>query len=486
MKSKSFKKNRGSFLIQAFIFGTISIIMIGALISWASVNIKASRLSSKREQALQIAEAGVDYYRWHLAHSPSDYTDGTGLSGPYVHDFFDKNDTKIGNFTLEIIPPPEGFTIVTIKSTGKVDSDPSIHRSIVVRMAIPSLAKYAVVANDYMRFGEGTEVYGPIHSNGGIRFDGVAYNVVSSSKTIADDPDHLGKEEFAVHTHVNPPPQTGTNDNIRLVEAPPNSVPSRSDIFVAGRIFPVPAVDFVGLTTDISQMKTKAQSNGRYISSSGSLGYHIVLKTNGTFDLYRVTRLEDFSNSCKYSESDWSVWSIRNNGQTFVANYSMPSNGIIFVEDDVWVDGQIQNKRITIASGRFPDNVNNRPAIIVNSDLLYTYYDGRDVISLISQGDINVGLKSDTNLRIDGALVAQNGRVGRHYYSSSCGTGYVRDSITLYGMIASNGRYGFAYTNGTGYDTREIIYDANLLYGPPPSFPLTSDQYEIISWEEVR
>lgn len=486
MKNNFFKKNRGSFLIQAFIFGTISIIMIGALISWAAVNIKASKISSKREQALQIAEAGIDYYRWHLAHAPSDYTDGTGLSGPYIHDFFDKNDTKIGTFELEITPPVEGFTIVTIKSTGKVDSDPSIHRSIVVRMAIPSLAKYAVVANDYMRFGEGTEVYGPIHSNGGIRFDGVAYNVVSSSKETADDPDHTGGEEFAVHTHVNPPPQTGTNDSFRSAEAPPHSVPNRSDVFVAGRVFPVPAVDFVGLTTDISQMKTKAQSNGRYISSSGSLGYHIVLKTNGTFDLYRVTRLENVSGSCSSSQDDWGVWSIRSNGQTFVANYSMPANGIIFVEDDLWVDGQIQNKRLTIAAGRFPDNVNNRPAIVINDDLLYTYYDGKDVISLISQGNINVGLKSNLNLRIDGALVAQNGRIGRHYYSSACGTGYTRNSITLYGMIASNGRYGFAYTDNTGYDTREIIYDANLLYGPPPSFPLTSDQYEIISWEEVR
>lgn len=484
---KNYKlKNKGSFLIQAFVFGTISIIMIGALISWASVNIKASRLASQREQALQIAEAGIDYYRWHLAHAPNDYTDGTGVPGPYIHDFFDKNGTKIGQYELEIDPPEEGFTNVVIKSTGRLDLDPTIYRSIEVEMAIPSLAKYAVVANDYMRFGEGTEVYGQIHSNGGIRFDGIAYNLVTSSRETADDPDHTGGVEFAVHTHVNPPPGSGVNNNFRSAEAPPNSVPNRPDVFVAGRIFPVPAVDFVGLTTDLSQMKSDAQSNGRYISSSGSLGYRIVLKTNDTFDLYRVTRLESVSGSCTSSQDDWGVWSIRSNGQTFIANYAFPANGIIFVEDDVWVDGQIQTARLTIAAGRFPDSVNNRPAIIVNSDLLYTYYDGRDVLSLIAQGNVNVGLRSENDLRIDAALVSQNGRVGRHYYGSACGTGYVRDSLTLFGMIASNERYGFAYTDGTGYDVREIIYDANLLYGPPPSFPLTSDQYEILSWEEVR
>jgi hypothetical protein len=55
----------------------------------------------------------------------------------------------------------------------------------------------------------------------------------------------------------------------------------------------------------------------------------------------------------------------------------------------------------------------------------------------------------------------------------------------LYGMIGTNQRYGYAYTDGSGYQNRDITYDANLLYGPPPSFPLTSDQYEILSWEEL-
>ena len=126
------------------------------------------------------------------------------------------------------------------------------------------------------------------------------------------------------------------------------------------------------------------------------------------------------------------------------------------------------------------------PNIMVNNDLLYSSYNGSDVMSLISQGNITAGLNSDNDLRIDAALVAQNGKIGRFYYSSSCGSNYVRNSITLYGMLASNIRYGFAYTDGTGYDVRNIIYDANLLYGPPPSFPLTSDQYQTISWQEVR
>lgn len=489
-KFATYGSRKGSILVQALVFGSIAVVIIGGLISWAGVNIKASRLAVYREQALQIAESGIDYYRWHLAHAPADYQDGTGTRTPSVHQFYDKDGNVIGSFTLQITPPASGFTIVTIKSTGKVVDDPTISRSIVARLAIPSLAKFAVVSNDNMRFGEGTEVFGPIHSNGGIRFDGLAHNVISSSRDTYDDPDHTGANEFGVHTHVNAPPGSGVNNAFRPAEAPASAVASRVDIFESGRQFPVPAVDFTGMTTDLASIKANAQASGRYFAASGSQGYHVVFKVNDTFDLYRVTALQAVGGGCSNTagQTGWSSWSIRTSGgagQTLLGNYAIPANGLIFLEDHVWVDGQINTARVTLAAGRFPDNAATRPSITINANLLYSAYDGSDVISLISQGDVNVGQYSADTLRIDAALVAQNGRVGRYYYSSSC-TNNSRSTLTLYGMIATNVRYGFAYTDGTGYDTRNIIYDANLLYGPPPSFPLTSDQYTIISWEETR
>ena len=135
------------------------------------------------------------------------------------------------------------------------------------------------------------------------------------------------------------------------------------------------------------------------------------------------------------------------NTQTFLRNYPIPTNGLVFVEDHVWVEGQINTARVTIASGKFPDNSSTRTSITVNNDLLYTNYDGQDVIALIAQNNFNVGLVSEDDLRIDAALMAQNGRVGRYYYSSSCaisGTQYwKRLTLTLYGMIGTYQRYGF-------------------------------------------
>ncbi len=480
---------RGFTLMQSIVFGAIAIVMISALVGWAGINLKTARASILRERAVQIAEAGIDYYRWHLAHAAQDFQDGTGVAGPYVHNFYDKDNVLIGSFTLNITPPPSGSTIVTIESEGKVVENPAVSRKIRTKLAIPSLAKYAFVSNSDMRFGEGTEVFGPIHSNGGIRFDGIAHNIVSSSRSDYDDADHSGANEFGVHTHVNVPPSSGVTDTFRSAEAPPTTpVPARSDVFLAGRQFPVPAVDFTGLTTNLAQIKADAQSGGRYVASSGAVGYRVVLKTNDTFDLYRVTSLSATPNNCTNSQnqSGWGTWSV---GNTQAAqNFPFPANGLLFIEDNVWVEGTINTARLTIASGRFPDNPATRTNITVNNDLQYTNYDGQDVLALIAQNNVNVGLVSDDNLRIDAALVAQNGRIGRYYYGNNCRSGgtnwYDRNSITLYGMLATYSRYGFAYTDGTGYDTRTINYDANLLYGPPPSFPLTSDQYTTISWEE--
>lgn len=479
------KKENGQLLIPIIIFSSIAIVLMGGIISWSNITIQANRRLFTREQAIQLAEAGIDYYRWHLAHAPTDFQDGTGGPGPYIHEINDKNGNRVGQFSLSITPPLIGSTRVVIESTGRPEGS-TIERTIRVEMAIPSLARYAVAANDVIRFGQGTEVFGPIHSNQGIRFDGIANNLITSALVSYNDPDHTGGSEFAVHTHVNPPPGTGVNDTFRPLEAPPNPVPSRTDVFRVGRQFPVPAIDFIGFTSDLAQMKSDAQLSGRYFASSGAQGYQIVLRTNDTFDIFRVNTQTNPSSSCANAgnfQPGWGTWSV--NTRQLLGNHPIPSNGIIFVEDNVWVEGAINTARVTIAAGRFPDNPATRPQITVNNNLIYTNYDGQDVIALISQGNLNVGLSSQNNLRIDAALVSQNGRVGRYFYASQCGSSHIRNSITLYGMIATNQRYGFAYTDGTGYQDRDIIYDANLLYSPPPSFPLTSDQYETISWQEI-
>ncbi len=466
--------NHGYLLVSALVFGSIGVILLTALVSWMAVSWKATRQLAQKEGAIQVAEAGIDYYRWHLAHAKQDFKDGLVTSGPYIHQFYNSLGQNIGYYQLTITPPAVGSTLVTVVSRGFMAST-SLNRAIEAKFAIPSLAKYAVAANDNMRFGAGTVTVGPVHSNGGIHFDGLAKNVVTSAKDKYLDPDYSNSPyQFGVYTQVSP-----------ADPSPPAAVPSRTDVFVSGRQFPVPAIDFTGFSANLAQIKTDAQSAGRYFASSGSgnYGYNVVLKTNGTFDLYKVTSLQSPNSGCNTaSQSGWGTWSIRN--QTLLGNYTYPANGLIFLEDHVWVEGQINQARLTIAAGAFPENSNTYKSITVNKNVSYTNFDGRDVLALISQNNFNIGQLSNDVLEIDAALVAKNGRVGRYYYNSGC-TNYKRSTLNLYGMIATNLRYGFAYIDGTGYATRNLTYDGNLLYGPPPSFPLTSDNYSVISWREV-
>ena len=115
--------------------------------------------------------------------------------------------------------------------------------------------------------------------------------------------------------------------------------------------------------------------------------------------------------------------------------------------------------------------------------------------SAIAHKYFNIGVFSEYYLRVDAAMIAKNGRAGRYYYrpptsqgqgNEGCQEYNTRTQLTTFGTLVSNKRYGFAYTNGTGYLIRNLLYDANLLYNPPPDFPLASDQYVQLSWDEVK
>lgn len=680
---KTIQSQQGQVIIPSIVIGAVSVIFISGFIGWATISFRAVRHTINSELAFQIAESGIEYYRWHLAHGQDDYQDGTGGPGPYVHDFKDKDENVIGHFSLDITPPPVGSTLVTVQSTGTVIADPNISRIVRAQFGKPSFAKFAWALNsEFVRFGTTAEVFGPIHSNVGIRFDGLAHNLVTSAKATYSDPDNSfqnvetfstpgttnwtapagvtsviveawggggaggqrttngcgggggggayaqgvvtvvpgnnyqivvgvagttgdpgtngGSSSFNINSILAVGGNTvgrnttigglgglasnsigttvvssggsgytcsttggggggsggsgsngnsasgssgasavtnggpggngrtgsqgngsspasspgggggggyrtssstrnggaGSNGRVRLTyivediqfgvftkvnpadPVPPAAVPSRPDVFIAGRQFPVPAIDFTGITVDLADMKSDAQANGVYLSGSGALGYRLNMLANDTFDVYRVDSVVP---DCGGAVT-WSILS-----DTFLQNYPNPSNGIIFVEDHIWVSGQINTARLTIASGVFPDSPSTRTNIIVNNDLRYTNYDGSDTIGLIAQGNFFVGLVSEDDLRVDAAIIAQNGYVRRPSYSdSSCGSTSSRNLFTNYGMLGSNLRPAFLYSSSNGYQNRVYTYDANLLYGPPPSFPLTSDQYSTISWKEIR
>ena len=484
------KKQAGSALAYGLIIMAIVSIILVSMLQYISSQIKFSFSRGEREEAFQIAESGVYFYRWYLAHEVSGKTasqikdfwkNGSpyGVASDYEAEFFDPEGGALGKYSIHVQPPDPDSTIVVVKSTGWTYKEPSIKRVVQARFRRPSWSEYAVMANDVMRFGPGTQIYGKVQSNDGVRFDGVAHNIVSSSMDKYDDPDHSGAVEFGVHTHVNTPPGSGVTDTFRAAEAPPSALTTRTDVFQAGRQFPVPTIDFNGVISDLNNMKIAAQTSGQglYFDNAGG-GRRLILKSDGSFDMCIVNTYDSASYAISKYNKISGGGTCNSCSGACLKNYPIPNKGVIFVENNIWVEGSINNARIAIVAANLIGGTKAN-IYIGNDNLLYTNFDGKDIIGLIGQQNISVIQNSLDSLTIDAALLAQSGRVGRDYYGGSH-----KNSITVNGSIATNLRYGFAYTDGTGYNARTLNFDNNLLYFPPPYFP-TGTEYSIDLWDEL-
>ncbi|MCK5061214.1 hypothetical protein KAR28_01530 [Candidatus Parcubacteria bacterium] len=484
--------NSGAMLVIALVAAGLFLVILLGSIGLALLQQKLNLQKVAAAQAFHIAEAGANYYRWVLYHDNNEYCNGEACVGspdygPYgPYSYMDDSGAITGYYELYITPPlANGSTIVNIKSIGWSSDYSGIKKTIEVQCGIPAWSSFSTLANAHIRFGLGTEVWGPIHSNAGIRFDGIAHNLVTSALLEYDDPDPPSHPtEFGVHTHVY---EVGNYDpNEVSTGANPPSPPNYPAVFQAGRKFPVPIISFDLLDNYVNEALALAGQSGIVLEASGDEGYHIIFKTNDTIDIYIV---ENITPQCKYfnpgiqkSDTDGIV-----SESVYLLATSTPPNGLIFVKDNVWVEGQIDGNRVTVLAFIEPlgGSVSD---IIINNDLTYTNYDGTDAIGLIAQRNINIGLFSDDNLQIDAGLIAKQGRIGRNYFpctdANDCSSAYCsRNTITIYGSLATRDRYGFAYTDGTGYQNRLLNYDNHLTYSPPPHYPSTGE-YTFISWNE--
>lgn len=470
----NFNKNKkGSVLAYMLVIVSIVAIILSSAVQFIVSRVKYSTYTHSREEAFQIAEAGIQYFRWYLAHN----TDGrTALQ---IQDFWenraplpaegegmeynDPNGGAIGKFKLYITPPESGSTIAIVKSEGWSYKYPEHKRTIQVRLRRPSWSEFILMINDNLRVGGGTETYGKVKSNFGIRFDGLAHNLVSSAVYKYDDPDHSGSQEYGVHTHSSP------TDPL-----PDNPLPDRADIFEAGRQIDVTDTDFVGMRADLNLIESVARNgvDGSIFLNDDHVGWHIILHDDGTFSYCNVQNVHGSSNEINDYSGSWRTAPI-------------PDNGVIFAENNVWIEGKINDRRLTVVAADLR-NGGSRYDVYLKNDLTYTNYDGKDVLGLIADGNIEVIENSEENLKIDAAMLAQEGRVGRENY----GWDDDKDSITIFGSIASNKRYGFSwvYDGGgfaSGYRNRNLYFDNNLLYNPPPYFP-TGTEYLLDLWEEIQ
>ncbi len=437
------------------------IIIIYGLLFLLTMQVSFSHRQVAREQALNIAEAGINYYRWQLAHDPTNYTNLTQT-------YKDPQGSEIGSYQLEITPPENGSTIVTVRSIGTTTNYPNLKRTITAQYGSTSFSNYVFLNNGSVWYGPGAVINGDIHSNNGIRMDGINTGRVTSAKD-----EYQCGSETGCHPPTKKPGVWGSGQDQALWE------------------FPVTPVDFDSIAFDFSTMRDSAQTNGLYLPSSGHAGYHIVLNNN-TFDVYTVLNTGYYYGYSVPGEG------LGKNGQggcrkryqiidseSHQGTYNVTDTTIVFAEDDLWVEGVLDGKMSIVAAG-FPLTSQNMNIWIPNN-LTYTNPNNINSLGLIAQNDIYFTRNVPNNFEINAALIAQKGRVIRHGYFWWCEgtTNAVRNSLTINGSISSYSKSYWNYGDPleSGFTTRNINYDNNLLYTPPPYFP-TTDNFTLISWKE--
>jgi hypothetical protein len=420
-------------LITCVILAFVVMVAGQALIN----NAKFLKFEERDTQALDAADAGINYYLWHLTHNPNDFKDGNTVSdngpyGPFVHNYYNTSGALVGTYTLTITPPPLGGTVATVQSVGKVNGLPD-SRTIVAKLGQPSFANYLFLTDADMNFSPTTTTNGPVFANGCIQFDGTNNGTVVSAMA------SCGNGNGGVYGDGGPSSQWS---------------------------WPAPSIDFNSVTANLNSLLSLATSGGINMGSSGGIGWYFSLRSDGTIDEYKVT-----------NESSSGI------SKSFVRNQAAPGNGILFSSEEVWVSGTSWPGRITIVAAKLPDNSSTRKSINIINNLTTALQDGSDTIGLIAQQDVFIPQYVPSTMTVDAAMLAQYGSVG---YDTT--NGGLKSSFTLFGAIAqNNNQYGFKTTGcGSyckGFPTTTYTYDSSLLYGPPPGWP-TTGTYSIMTWRE--
>lgn len=504
--------------------GLMSFIIAITIISMAVVTVILNNFfvvgnNVTSQKAFNISEAGLNYYLWHLSHNPTDFKDGkttagsdaTLGNGPFVHDYIDDNGKKQGTFTLWIKPQGNGSTIATVRSIGKVDGS-SITRTTEAKIGAASFASYGVLADVALWFGNSETATGPIFSNQGVRMDGPSTDTVAAANTTYVPPATLGgngstsRPGVWCDTSVTSPVNCNTRDKT-------NWLFPQADIDfnqVSGSLCTMKKVAFANTATHASlatqanactqvpSTRTASYLPRRANNFNAARGYLIQLNANNTYTLYEVNGETDTA----------SPYTSALSLQSIASNIAIPSSGVIFAEDNVWVrTATTFAGRVSIGAGRLATN--DSANITIADDVLYSTKNGSDAIGMVAENDVIIApyappASGNFTFEVDAAVLAQSGSVrypDEYNSSNRCTRGWTgtNQKFVFYGSVASrqtwtwNIQRGYCpdavYDSASGYyysgvKNTDTQYDYNLLYGPPPSYPITGG-YNILSWREV-
>lgn len=450
----------GQLLVLVLVMGAVFMIIITSFIGSVITQSRVVDFRHEQQRATEIAEAGLNYYKWYLAHYPGD-TSGDGTTTVYN----DPEEGAIGEYALTINSNSYcgQVSAMEVISTGTTYTNSDAEAIVSATYKRPTVAEYSFINNAGIRYGSSRVITGPVHGNQGVRMDGFHNSFVGAGVATYDG-----------------------NDGVYTTTA--NATPGLFQ-------FPISPIDFTGLTVDLAQMRTSAQADGIYYGPTSGYGYRLVFNGDSTVDVYRVTNTRNY---WAYSSSEGWHTGERND---ITSNVQLANNlaidsdcPVLFFEDKLWIEGEI-NQKVAVAAGL--NTSNTQTNIVIHDDVTYTAGVTAGLVA-IAEDDVDVGIDVPTDLTANGIYIAQNGRFGRNHYVTSGSrrlpgalTSFrSRDSLTRLGSVVSNLGGGTEWINTatdthlSGFRSRVTSFDRDQVDDPPPLTPTTNDVYELQDWRQ--
>lgn len=462
-------KNENGYVLALVMLVLLAVgIMSATLLTQIQFNQQHVTRDRAYSQSLAVAEAGLNQYLWMIASGASTEANNFAIPGsadPH-HQVFTLTDpdtgTLQGQYAMQIYPAGADDARVKVRITGLAASTTDVPRTVEAHLGRPSFSEYVLLVDESVYIGGPLDRvwHGKTHSNTGIRID--TENIIDSIS--------CAQAEYQY---------SGTKPGI-WSDAVPASSPSR-----AYWHFPVPQIDFDSVTSDFARLSSLAtgDANLPYASSAG--GWHIELLPNKQYRVRRVASDTESASGGSITYASGSSWT----------TYNYPNNGVIYVNDDVWVNGTGITGRITIASSGQLNSPGQQQTtdIHIIDDLTYAVKDGTVAVGLISQNNVVIPTYApyskmppslDDDMEIDAAIIAQKGKEYVNYFDN----GPKRDTLTFFGSISSKQTPVRASFSGStllgGFKYGANIYDSFLLHNPPPYFPMVGT-YQILDWNEL-
>ena len=472
-------RQKGIIITYVLVFGAVFLLSLSGLLGYILMQLRQSTQRIALNEALDIAEAGIEYYRWCA-------NNGVEANCTGEKDYYDSEGVLIGKFSINAnVSLSCGQTVQRqIISTGWTIQFPSLQRSIKIVYGRESVAKYSYILNSSVWIGNDHEINGPYHSNGGIRMDGRNQSLMTSA-AIRDD---VGEWVCTSSFGCSPCP-TGAGCRIEQSQCIcPGIFTTTSNPTTSLFKFPVPPFDFNAITMDLAQIKDSAQhGGGLYLPVStnlvpGSKGYHLKFRSDGKVEVWAVMALQQ---TYGYSEEEgWHHDRFTINNESLYNTYTILSDcSVIYVEDIFWVSGTVKGKVVAASANLVDPNIDTD--IILPASITYSSYGGSDGLALIAERNALIAPQSPDNMELHAIIVAQKGRFGRNHYPDN-----FRNTLSIYGSVISNGRVGTKWTSGgqmvSGYAQRYTYFDQSQVYNPPPFVAHMSSDFKIVSWEEIE